>query len=324
MSDAPGAAAPSAPAAPLAPTDPSNAMPGGDEIEGLSPEDLAAEIKAEEKAAEVKNMKKKYQLKVNNKMRDIELDLGNDEEVQKYLQKAMGADERFQEAATVRKQMEQLINELKTNPMAILKHKALGLDVRKLAEQVMNEEIEELSLTEEQKKIRQLEASLKEREDRDKTREEELQQARREQLEQAAADELDKGISDALNASNLPKSPYVVKRVTDAMITAIELGYKNVTVDQVMPFVEEQMMGELQRLFEEAPEDTADKLLERFVGKKSLDRYRSNKVKKARAKAPTETASKIVDSGKKVEATTKDKNKAEEKKVRFKDMFGTF
>jgi len=81
------------------------------------------------------------------------------------------------------------------------------------------------------------------------------------------------------------------------------------------------MVGELQRLFEEAPEDTADKLLERFVGKKSLDRYRSNKVKKAKARAPAETASKIVDSGKKVEAKEKPK---EEKKVRFKDMFGTF
>jgi hypothetical protein len=320
MADAPGAAAP-APAAALAPTDPSNAMPGGEEAEGLSPDEIAEEVKAEA-AAEAKSQKKKYQLKVNNKMRDIELDLGNDEEVQKYLQKAMGADERFQEAATVRKQMEQLIHELKTNPMAILKHKALGLDVKKLAEQVMNEEIEELSLTDEQKKIKQLEGMLKEKEEREKTLEEEKQSARKAQLEQAAADELDSGISEALAKSSLPKSPYVVKRVTDAMITAIELGYENVTVDQVMPFVEEQMMGELQRLFEEAPEETADKLLERFVGKKSLDRYRANKVKKAKARAPTETASKIVDSGKKVEASKKEKT--EEKKVRFKDMFGTF
>ena len=134
MSDAPGAAAPAAPAAALAPTDPSNAMPGGDEAEGLSPEELAEEIKADAKVEEVKSQKKKYQLKVNNKVRDIELDLGNDEEVQKYLQKAMGADERFQEAAQVRKQMDQLIHELKTNPMAILKHKALGLDIKKMAE----------------------------------------------------------------------------------------------------------------------------------------------------------------------------------------------
>jgi len=317
MSEEQGAVASGAPAEAVD----TSPMPGGEEADGLSPEEIAEEIKETAKAEEVKSQKRKYQLKVNNKMRDIELDLGNDEEVQKYLQKAMGADERFQEAATVRKQMEQLINELKTNPLAILKHKALGLDIKKLAEQVMNEEIEELSLTDEQKKIKQLEGMLKEKEEREKTLEEEKQEARKAQLNQAAADELDYSISEALTASALPRSPYVVKRVTDAMITAIELGYNNVTVAQVMPFIEEQMVGELQRLFEDAPEETADKLLERFVGKKSLDRYRSNRVKKAKARAPADSASKITDTGKNVAAKEAPQDA---KKVRFKDMFGTF
>jgi hypothetical protein len=71
-------------------------------------------------------------------------------------------------------------------------------------------------------------------------------------------------------------------------------------------------------LFEEAPEETAAKLMERLVGKKSLDRYR--KVKVAKVRKPTDMPQKIEETDAKSSAS---KEKAESKQ-RFKDFFKPF
>lgn len=296
-------------AAPIEPqVDPS------EEVVEESSEVEEAPQQAEEKR--LQNLKKKYQLKVNNKVKDVELDLSNDEEVQKYLAKALGADEKFQEAANMRKQMEQLIGELKNNPLAILKHPELGIDVRKLAEMVLTEEIEEMQLTPEQKKIRDLENALKEREEKERIALEAKEKAERERLENEAIVHLDEQITQALSKSSLPQSPYVVRRLTDYMIQAIDAGFKDVTFEQILPYVEEQITGELNRLFESAPDDTFDKLMESVVGKKNLDKYRKKQVSKVKA-SPKPV---VKDTG----ASNKNAEVKEAKPTKFKDIFGNF
>jgi len=309
----------SAPAAPAAASEAPVEATETQEIE-LSPEEAAAEA-AEATKEEVKAIKKKYSLKVNNKMKDLEIDLSNDEEVQKYLQKAMASDEKFQEAAGLRKQVEQLVNELKTNPLAILRHPQLGIDIKALAQQVLNEEIEEMKLSPQEKKIKELEQALKEKDEKEKKSEEERSIAERAKMEQEAAAQLDEQITNALGKSNLPKSPYVVRRMADSMIAAMDMGFADVTPEQVLPFVEEQILGEINRLFEEAPEDMFDKVMENVVGKKHLDKYRKSKVAKSRSKPVTTTAKQVVETG----ATSKNQPKKEEPKpTRFKDLFKTF
>ena len=99
MSDAP-IAAPAAPAA--APSAETSKAPVTDTSADLTAEDAEVE-EAEVTKQEAKSAKKKFQLKVNNRMKDVELDLSNDEDIIKYLQKAEASDEKFQEAATLRK-----------------------------------------------------------------------------------------------------------------------------------------------------------------------------------------------------------------------------
>lgn len=286
----------------------------------LSPEDAAVEEKETAKE-EAKTNKKKYQLKVNNKTKDLEIDLSNDDEVKKYLQRAEAADEKFQEAATLRKQVEQLVSELKKNPLAILKHPELGIDIKALAHQVLNEEIEDMSLTDEQKKIRDLESKLKEKEEKEKTLEEQRNAAERAKFEEQAMQDLDDQVSAALSKSNLPKSPYVVRRMADSMLAAMEMGFADVTPEQVLPFVEEQILGEINRLFESAPDDMFDKVMENVVGKKHLDKYRKSKVAKTRAAPKTATAAQVKDTGSASKPKTEGK---QEPSKRFKDVFGTF
>jgi hypothetical protein len=235
---------------------------------------------AEKKAEQ--SLRKKYSLKVNNKIKDIELDLNNDAEIQKYLQKALAADEKFQEAANIKKGFAALIEQIKTDPIAILTHPDIGVDVKALATQVLAKEMEELEKSPEQKRIEELERKLKEKEEYEKKLEEERRQAELAKLEEEAVAELDLQITKALEKSDLPKSPYVVKRIADTMYNAMRLGYSDVTVEQIMPYVEEQITSELQALFDAAPDQTAKKLMEKFVGKKNLDRVRKASLAKAK------------------------------------------
>ena len=302
MSDTAGAAAAPSSAAPesTAPVTEAPSSEASEDIDALeaSLEEGGEEQSKEEKKVEEakKELRKKYNLKVNNKVRELELDLENDAEVQKYLQKALAADEKFQEAANMKKGFAELINQLKTNPLAILAHPEIGVDLKRLAEQVLTQEIEDMQKTPEQKKLEDMEKKLKAYEEEKVRLEEEKRQAEMSKLEEQTYQELDEQISEALAGTELPKSPYVVKRIADAMITAMDMGYNDVQVKDIIPFVEQQITSEIQQLFESAPETTSEKLMEKFVGKKNLDKYRKSRISKVKAKAP-QTANSIKETG---------------------------
>lgn len=267
-------------------------------------------------------LKKKYSLTVNGKQKDVELDLDNDEDVKKYLQKAYGADEKFQEAAMTRKQAEALVEMLRKDPLAVLSHPELGINVRELAQRVINQELEEMSLTPEQKRLKEMEGELTKYKEAQKKAEDAARKSETEKIEREQAMALDEEITTALSATTLPKSPYVVKRVADAMIEAINLGYDTVTPSQVMSYVEAQIKGEIADMFGSAP----DKVFEEIVGRGRLDKYRKDRVAKAKAsnaRLPQTAAKQVLDTG----AAAKPKESAEGKekpKSEFKKLFSPF
>lgn len=320
-----GASAPSSPAAPSAPSDSKNTAPVEDvSADSDSGEDLPAELQVKpgdtKKDVEAKReARRKYSLTVNGKAKDLEIDTDNDDEMRKYLQKAMAADEKFQEAAMTRKQAEQLVELLRTNPVAILKHPDLGLDIKQLATQILNEELEEMSKTPEQKRLEDMEKQLKQYEDERKRLEDDKRSSDMQRIQAEAYQQLDDDITSSLSASDLPKSPYVIKRISDAMIEAVELGHTDVRVQDIMPYVEQQIMSEIQAMFEAKPAD----VMEKIIGKKNLDNYRKTKISKAKAK-PVETAQAVKDTGGKEKAASEAKEKDGAKKQRFKDVFKTF
>ena len=272
-----------------------------------------AQEEAQKKAEQA--LRKKYNLKVNNKVKELELDLGNDAEVQKYLQKALAADEKFEEAASIKKGFANLIEQIKTNPLAILTHPDIGVDIKALATQVLAQEMEDMEKSPEQKRIEELERKLKEKEELEKQIEEEKKQAELAKLEAEAVEELDVQITEALAKSELPKSPYVVKRIADTMYNAMRMGYTDVTVAQIMPYVEEQITGEIQALFDAAPEQTSQKLLEKFVGKKNLDKYRKARVSKPK---PVNLGS-VPDTG---ASSKQNEQKEESQEISVKNLLG--
>lgn len=251
---------------------------------------------------EEKSPKKKFNLKVNGKAKDVEIDYSDDVEMQKYIQKAYAADEKFQEAALTRKQMDYLIDQLRTNPLAVLQHESLGLNVKELAQKVMEQELDDMAKSPEQKRIEELENKLKTKEERERQLEDEKREQEMARMESEASQALDDQITDAISKSSLPKSAYTVKRLADAMITAVHMGYTDVTPEQIMPFVEEQLTEEIQRLFEASP----DEVLEKLISKKRLDGYRKARVTKAKTNTIETLRNSIKDTGSNDKAVKKE------------------
>lgn len=255
----------------------------GQELEASSdqPEQTPEEVKKQE--AEIKKVLKSYEVKVNGKSKKIDIDLDNDEEMKKYIQKAMASDEKFQEASQYKRQAEQLVERLQNDPLSILRNPALGLDIRKLAEQVLLQDLEEQQKSPEQKKLEEYERKLKEYED-NKKKDEDTRRAQ--QLEEATKrnqTEIENSMIQALEKSDLPAEPFFIRRVADAMASAIENGWEDVTVEDIMPYVEGRMKNDFGSLISKHKDPVK---LEKLLGKDVLNEYRKHSVAKVK-KTPT-------------------------------------
>jgi hypothetical protein len=65
------------------------------------------------------------------------------EQMIQWAQKGMGSDQKFNEAAKMRQQSEKLIQLLRENPRKILEDPRIGIDLKKLAQEVLWEQIQQ-------------------------------------------------------------------------------------------------------------------------------------------------------------------------------------
>ena len=79
-----------------------------------------------------------FKVKINGE--DIEV---SEEELKAGYQTRKASDEKFREAAMSKKQAEEFINLLRTNPRKVLSNPNLGIDVRKFAEEYLVEQMED-------------------------------------------------------------------------------------------------------------------------------------------------------------------------------------
>lgn len=241
MSDVPVSApssAPSAPSSSPAPAAPSQAAPAAAPkaaSEGAktltvpgaataAPEGTAkTETPAEQVAKEIRKLKGK----VNGK--EVEW---SEEEAIRRLQMESSADERFKQASELRKQAEDFFNTLLADPKSVLMHPdvAKRINFRALAEEFLSGELQREMMTPEQRELAELRSFRQQQEEQQKrTQQEQTTRAQQEQMQRLqaqAAQEYDTEISKVLEASNLPKTPYAVKRVAEIMLNALQKGYE--------------------------------------------------------------------------------------------------
>ncbi len=246
------------------------------DLEGVVEDPTATQ---EEKKEAVKQLKR-LKVKVNGKEVEREIDFDNDDYLREMIQKGESADQKFQESAAIRKQMEAFVQLMKNDPLTALQK--LGHDPDEWAEKHLSKRLEEMQKSPEQKAQeamqKELEQLKKEKEEFEKTRFDAEQQ----RIQDEYSRQLDQEITEGLSASDLPKSPYVVKRVAELMMLGISKG-KNVSVKDVLPLAERQIKGEIQQMFGAMPEE----LIEKVLGQDISNKLRKNRLKKMKATTPT-------------------------------------
>jgi hypothetical protein len=259
-------------------------------VDSESSEEELAEVAQSEDASpeEVKEakaeLKRRMKFKVNGREVEREIDLNDESSLQELLQKGFAADERFQSASALEKKMKEFAALLQQDPFEALV--AAGHDPDKLTEAYMEKRVQELAKSPEQLQLEKLQKELeKERKQRENMEQEKLtaEQAR---VEAEYSRQLDDEITSALSTSNLPKSPYVVKRIAENLMLGIEQGHEDISVGDVMPLVERQIQEEIRQMFEAMPEDVIEKVLGDGVSNKLRKRRLSN-LKKAPETATT-------------------------------------
>ena len=256
--------------------------------------------------------KRTLKLKVDGEEFDEEFDPNDEASLIRNLQLAKVSQKRMQDFSSLQKEVVQFIKELRENPKAVLKDPRIGLDVKKIAAEIIEEEIENSRKTPEQLELEKTRAEIKAMKDAQERDKASRQAEEFEKLKEQNFERYDIQMEQALAKSDLPKSPYLVKKMADYMLIALE-GNKDITPEEVLPLVREEVMADLKSMFEVMPEDVVEKL----IGKSKFDSIRKKNIVKAKQKVAV-GSNRAPDVGKK-SSDTKDDDK--DKKT-FKQFFG--
>lgn len=184
---------------------------------------------------------KLYKLKVDGQ--EFELP---ESELIALAQQGKSANKRFQEAASTKREAEQIVNFLKSNPKEAFKK--LGIDVRKFSEDTLMEMITQDKMTPEQKQAHNNELELKKYRDGEKQAKDLKDSQAREALEKHHHDTYEKVFIQALTESGLPKTAYTVMRM--AQLEQVNVSKKlNLTPTQLANVVREDFIAEQKALY---------------------------------------------------------------------------
>lgn len=302
-----------APSAPVSEAPAEAAAPEESEVVE-STEESGEEVSAEAAAPveEKKPNKKKFKFQIDGKDVEEEVDLDDEEGLKQKLQLSKAAHKRMEEAAQMRKDFEQFLNVFKKDPAEVMR--AMGMDVDDFAEKYLDGKLQELQKTPEQKEREKLEKELEKYKKEAESAKKAQEEATFAKMQAQVATEIENDILEALKATpDLPQTPYVTKRIAEAMIVAFEKGFTDVKVNDVLPIVKKQIQGEWQQMFGKLPED----VLEQVVGKPNIERLRKNRIKQS--KQQVTQAAKVTPTG---TSETKQKQAEETKaKIKAKDFF---
>jgi hypothetical protein len=240
--------------------------------------------------AEIKRLNK-LKLKVHGEEIEEELpfEIEEDPEVVEYLTKNLqlgkAAQRAMQEKATYEQQVKHFFQGMKTNTREYLMQ--MGIDPKEFAAQVIEEEIKKAQLTPEQLQAMELQEELKKEKEARQREKEEYERQEFERIQQIEYERIDNQMSEALESSDLPKTPYVVRKMAEYMLAASKRGI-DLSAKDVLPVVREELLGDLKTIINSLGEDAA----EEFIGKEVLTRFRKKNIAKAKTNPVTPATAK--------------------------------
>lgn len=279
-------------------------------VESVEGEQVVAPVPTPAEIKKHRQLKLKFNGKETVEDLPFDVDDAQLEWMTKQRQKAMLADHKGQEFSQLEREVGAFIQELRKNPRKALSNPAIGLDVKEFAAQILQEEIEQSQKSPEQIEREKLQAELEELRAERENEKQEFSKKELERLTEREYERYDNLMSSALESSDLPKSPYVVKKMTEYMMLGIENGI-DVTPDQIIPLIRNELTQDIQEMFQTMPIE----VIEQIIGKQNLDKMRKSRV--AATKPPVPVKSAIKDVAKSSAPVKKD-----EKKQTIKDFFG--
>ena len=252
-----------------------------------------------EKVEAAKNIKE-FKLKVYGKEVVDKFDINDEAELTKRLQKAHSFDRTAQEKAQMEKGVQQLIQALKENPRAVLTHPDISTDMKKFAQEILNELATEESKTPEQKEIEKLQKELQGIKDAEEKTKAEREAADRKRLEDDAERNLTVEVQDALKATGMSPSPRAVKYMAEYAAYALKNNI-NLSMNDIAPLVYKKMKQE----YQEIVKSSSDDILDDFIDKDISARLPTKRL--AKLKVAPDSANSIKTTGK----TSKDAKEPE-------------
>lgn len=277
--------------------------------------DPAASKKEKEVA---KKMLKKLKYKYNGKEveEDLPFEIPDDEAsaeyMKKHLQMSKLASSKASETAQMQKDLANFFEQLKKNPRKVLQDPNINVDMKKMINEMIQEEIDNSSKSPEllaKEKLEQELKSLKEEREQEK---EEQRQRELSHLQEIEYQRYDTLMTEALEKHpDLPKSNYVVKKMADYMIEGLKRGI-DLTPEDIVPIVKQELQDDLREMFSKMPED----IVEGIVGKETVNKLRKKNLAKAKANPPASSAKSGIDVG-----ITKKSEEKPAQKISMKDFF---
>ena len=257
--------------------------------------------------------RKTYQLKVDGKIENYDFDPSNEEELVKQLQLAKVSQKRMQQFSEYENNVKGLFELLQKDPIKVLSDPRLGIsdEVRqKMAQSIINNEIEELQKSPEQRERDRLQReyeNLKKQHEEEKKARDEAEFSR---MQEQYAHQLDTDISAAIEAQKLPKTPRTVRYMAEALMFCVQnnipMGAKDLG-----SLIKKQTLGDFRDMISSLPDDD----FEEWLGKDQITRIRKRTL--ARVKSAATQANDIKSTGRKQEA----QGNKDDKKVPMKDFF---
>jgi len=292
--------------------------------------EVDAEVEALDETPEPQpEVVRKVKLKIDKEEIDEELPFDvpkeHEEYIKKQLQLAKVAQRRMQAAAESEKRITQMeddirgfLTALKEDPISVLSDPNLSVDLKAVAQKIMNEELEEAAKDPAQKEKEALEKRLKQLEDEKAKLERDSREKELKAEEDRIAASLEKEITDAIKANDLPEDPEVLGLIAKNLKIAMKFNLA-LSANDVIPVVKKE-------LYEKAKHRLSllsDEELYDFIGEDRLNNIRKNMIKSLKKQTPPVSAKQIKDNGGGVKEINSDEifNKGKKTDLKSRDFF---
>ena len=185
------------------------------------------------------------------------------EELKRVYQMEQSATKRFQEASEMRKAIDEFNMRLEKDPLGALKAK--GIDVDELAQNYIAEKAEYELMTDEQKRIYDLEQKISSAEKEKQLEEQKASQAAFEAEVKELQAHYEKAIPEALEASGFVVNPFTISRVKHYMIEFDAQGFKDVEPEHVMKLVGDELSSIAKSITKSSPKPPKQQKMDKPV-----------------------------------------------------------